>query len=217
MGPTRKSDAKHQAILDAAETAFGADGYAATTIDRIATLAGISKGSVYNYFSSKQELFMELFTRLLAGDEAQADVLIGRPLSAAQKLEAFIDMWFEKFEHYQKVGGLFLEFWATAAREQREGGLAETLQEMATGWRGRVAGIIAQGVDSGEFRGDLDCQWAAMAILAMLDGLTVQAIVRTIAGVDEDFVAALKRGVVASLLPGVDSPASTQEHDGGTV
>ena len=209
MTPARKSGDKRQAILHAAEKTFGANGYAAATMEQIAIDAGISKGSIYNYFRSKQDLFMELFAQSVAGDEAQVDTLLNEPTAAGQKIERLLDIWFKSFEHYQKIGALFLEYWATAAREHREGGLAATFQQMYARWRERIATIIIQGMDSGQFRRELDPQWAATAITAMLDGLTIQAIVKTGLRVDEGFLGALKRGLLASLTAGAaqdDSP-----------
>lgn len=209
MSPAGRSGDKRRAIFDAAGKAFGAHGYAATTMEKIAGDAGISKGSIYNYFRSKQDLFMELFAQSVAGDEAQIDMLVNEPIPAGQKLQRLLDIWFKSFEHYQKIGALFLEYWATAAREHREGGLAATFQQMYARWRERIAAIITQGIDSGEFRRELDTQWVVSAIMAMLDGLVIQAIVRMGLRVDEDFLGTMKQGLIASLTGKAheDSPA----------
>lgn len=191
---------KKSIILKAAAEAFGENGYAATAVDQIAARAGISKGSIYNYFQSKQDLFMELFTESLAGDEAQAEALVGESMPAGQKLERLIDIWFESFEHYKKIGGLFLEYWAAAAREQSRGGLTAAFQQIYTRYCKRVTSIITQGITSGQFRPDADARWAAAAIIAMLDGLTIEAILDTGLGVDTDFLDALKKGILASLV-----------------
>ena len=215
MTPARKSGDKRQAILNAAEKTFGANGYAAATMEQIAVDAGISKGSIYNYFRSKQDLFMELFAQSVAGDEAQVDTLLDQSIPASRKIEALLDIWFKSFEHYQKIGALFLEYWATAAREHREGGLTATFQQIYARWRERIAAIIAQGIDSGQFRRELDTQWVVTGIMAMLDGLTIQAIIKTGVGVDEAFLSEFKRGLLASLTAGThqDNPGLT----GGSI
>ncbi len=209
MTPAGKSGDKRQAILNSAQKTFGANGYATTTMEQIAINAGISKGSIYNYFRSKQDLFMELFAQSVAGDEAQVDALLDQSIAASRKIEAFLDLWFKSFEHYQKIGALFLEYWATAAREHREGGLAATFQQMYARWRKRIGAIIAQGVDSGEFRRELDTQWVVTGIMAMLDGLTIQAIIKTGVGVDENFLSEFKCGLLASLTAGAGQDKAT--------
>ena len=54
---TTRSDAKRRAILHVARDVFLARGYAATSMSEIAAKLGGSKGTLYNYFRSKEELF----------------------------------------------------------------------------------------------------------------------------------------------------------------
>jgi AcrR family transcriptional regulator len=53
----RRKDARPQEVIDAALELFGDFGYAQTRLEDVASRAGISKGTVYLYFSSKQDLF----------------------------------------------------------------------------------------------------------------------------------------------------------------
>jgi len=62
--PTRLTDRKHAAILDAAVAEFRLSGYEATSMDRIAASAGVSKRTVYNHFPSKEALFAQILRRL---------------------------------------------------------------------------------------------------------------------------------------------------------
>lgn len=52
---------KRKAVLDAAMVLFATKGYHSASIQEIADRAGISKGSVYSYFSSKNELLVEIY------------------------------------------------------------------------------------------------------------------------------------------------------------
>ncbi|MDB5779184.1 MAG: bacterial regulatory s, tetR family protein, partial [Polaromonas sp.] len=54
---TRRKEARPQELLAAALTVFVERGYAATRLDDVATLAGVSKGTLYLYFPSKEDLF----------------------------------------------------------------------------------------------------------------------------------------------------------------
>ncbi|WP_397449471.1 TetR/AcrR family transcriptional regulator [Pseudomonas sp. NA-150] len=57
-GPGRPKDlAKRQAILDAAKNLFLRNGYASTSMDAVATEAGVSKLTVYSHFTDKETLF----------------------------------------------------------------------------------------------------------------------------------------------------------------
>lgn len=60
----KKSAVKAAAILDGAMQEFLANGYAATSMDRVATAAGVSKATVYSHFQDKAGLFTALVQQL---------------------------------------------------------------------------------------------------------------------------------------------------------
>lgn len=62
--PQRLTDRKRQAIVDAAIAEFRAHGFEATSMDKIAAAAGVSKRTVYNHFPSKDDLFAQILVRL---------------------------------------------------------------------------------------------------------------------------------------------------------
>jgi AcrR family transcriptional regulator len=66
--------ATRRAILDAAQQLFERDGYAATTMDAIATEAGVALKTVYVVFATKSGLLRGLWDLLLKGDERDAGV-----------------------------------------------------------------------------------------------------------------------------------------------
>ena len=55
--PLSKSDRTSNAILDSAYNLICSQGYAATSMRQIADGAGLALGSIYNHFSSKEEIF----------------------------------------------------------------------------------------------------------------------------------------------------------------
>lgn len=69
----RKSEQKRQHILDIAETLFRQAGYEGTSMSAIAARLGGSKATLYNYFSGKEDIFVEVILNVahqLAGDAA---------------------------------------------------------------------------------------------------------------------------------------------------
>ncbi|MDJ1135029.1 TetR/AcrR family transcriptional regulator [Streptomyces iconiensis] len=69
---TERSDATTARLLTAARRLFGADGYHATSIEAVASAAGVTKGAAYHHFRGKADLFRAVFTR---EQEAIADTL----------------------------------------------------------------------------------------------------------------------------------------------
>ena len=71
--PQRLTDRKRQAILAAAADQFRACGFEASSMDKIAAAAGVSKRTVYNHFPSKDELFAETLIQLFNNSAAIHD------------------------------------------------------------------------------------------------------------------------------------------------
>lgn len=72
--PQRLTDRKREDILRAAIDEFRASGYEATSMDRVAASAGVSKRTVYNHFPSKEALFAEIMVQLWERSMAQVDL-----------------------------------------------------------------------------------------------------------------------------------------------
>lgn len=60
----RLTDRKRQAIVSAALAEFRSNGFDATSMDKIAATAGVSKRTVYNHFPSKDDLFAHILQEL---------------------------------------------------------------------------------------------------------------------------------------------------------
>ena len=60
----RKAERPHE-ILEAAFLEFSRNGYAVTTLDQIAERAGVTKGTIYVYFASKEQLFISMVRELM--------------------------------------------------------------------------------------------------------------------------------------------------------
>ncbi|MCW2064760.1 UNVERIFIED_ORG: TetR/AcrR family transcriptional regulator of autoinduction and epiphytic fitness [Stenotrophomonas maltophilia] len=81
--PQRLTDRKRDAIVRAAVEEFRSAGYEATSMDRIAAVAGVSKRTVYNHFPSKEELFALILEELWHSSVASVEL----PYRADQPLE----------------------------------------------------------------------------------------------------------------------------------
>jgi AcrR family transcriptional regulator len=78
---SRRKEARPQEILEAALAVFAEKGFAAARMDEVARRAGVTKGTIYLYFPSKDELFKSLVREAIGGTLAQvtayADVYDG--------------------------------------------------------------------------------------------------------------------------------------------
>jgi len=72
----RRPEARPDEILDAALSVFGESGFARAKIEDVARLAGVSKGTVYCYFDSKESLFREMVRAKVVASLAEAEVFV---------------------------------------------------------------------------------------------------------------------------------------------
>jgi AcrR family transcriptional regulator len=172
----KRISARRKAILAAAEDVFAAKGYTAATVDEIAAKAKISKGSVYNYFQSKQELFSQLFLQEVEQEEALTEQLLQKDISAKDKFELFLEQCFERFAKYEHLGRLLLEFWVTAVSEAGEGPFAEVFRGMYERYHQRVVAMFRQGAAEGDFVLEYGPEISASLLIAAIDGMHIQVL-----------------------------------------
>lgn len=72
----RRPEARPDEILDAAQQVFGEMGFARAKLDDVARLAGVSKGTVYLYFDSKETLFREMVRAKVVANLAEGEALV---------------------------------------------------------------------------------------------------------------------------------------------
>jgi AcrR family transcriptional regulator len=87
----RRKDERPDEILAAALTIFSRDGFSGARLDEIAELAGCTKGTIYVYFNSKEELFKAVVRKLITPEFRRADsILMDETLPATTRLKMFI-------------------------------------------------------------------------------------------------------------------------------
>ncbi len=91
----RRPEARPEEILDAAYVTFGEHGFARTKLDDVARSAGVSKGTLYLYFDSKETLFREMVRAKILPAVQQGEELVRTfDGTARELLEALIRrMW----------------------------------------------------------------------------------------------------------------------------
>jgi len=198
MTSKRQAERRRQ-ILRAAERVFDRHGYAGATVEQVAVEAGLAKGSIYNYFKSKEDLFKAIFLEVVSEAHAQVDKRLAGTLPAGRKIEMLLDYWFSALAHHNRIGRLVLEFWAAAARQGRTGQLPAIFRNVYAQSREKIANVIAEGIASGQFRAGMNTPVAASLIMAILDGIEIQSILEMGIEVNEQFLASLKRAVLAGL------------------
>ncbi|MCW7538259.1 TetR/AcrR family transcriptional regulator [Aquabacterium sp. A7-Y] len=146
----RRKEARPQELLDAALDLFVEKGFAATKIDDVAARAGVSKGTVYLYFPSKEELLKAVIRHNLSLTIAQGDNIVSNFEGSTPDLMRLVThTWWERVGETQ-ASGIF-KLIITEVRNFPD--LAEFYQaEVIEPGHRLLAKLLQRGVDRGEFR-----------------------------------------------------------------
>ena len=160
------NEGRLESLFRAAAARFGEDGYSETTMESIAEEAGVSKGTLYYYFDSKEELFFELLRNWIEEFEDRWGGMSdgGSPV---EELTKFHGAMMATVDEIASFGKLMLEFWANASRKKK---LENILNELLQEYRQRTAEVIETGIEEGTFR-EVDPWEASSALVASYDGL----------------------------------------------
>lgn len=76
----RRMDRKQEILLAAAKS-FSMFGYKATAVDQVAKIANVGKGTIYNFFTNKEELLQEVVISMIRDMKIEAEQTIDREAS----------------------------------------------------------------------------------------------------------------------------------------
>lgn len=158
-------------LLTVAIDCFAKYGYAATSVDRIAKVAGVTKGALYYHFKDKQELLLESVKHRLGQFERRVISELDRVADPAESIRALGRICHEhatKSNHRRLIVTLLVEALDTYPALDR------LFRDMMRRFRAFIAGLIRRGKQRGQFRADVDPQLAAGLFAGAVMGLEIQ-------------------------------------------
>ena len=158
---------RRQQILDSALTVFSQKGFHASNVSDVAAHAGVSQGTIYWYFDSKEELFDAAIIAFFTGFGAEMMAVLQEGESATEKLRAVAGAMDGFVVAAQQVFGAFLGYWASSQDRQSS---AQSWTGLLHEYTEAVVTIIEEGIEAGEFKA-VDAEALVWAIAAAYDGL----------------------------------------------
>lgn len=166
---------KRRGILEAARTVFARRGYAATRMIDIAAEAKVGKGTLYEYFRSKEDLFSNLVV-VTARESLEALARPGKAEDPPEVLRETVHYvvhaaLVENLDLYR----LFFDFWGIAAASRIEA--QERLREVQATFREYLGGLVRRGQRSGHFRPEVDPDAVVRLFSAAVDGMGMRLVI----------------------------------------
>lgn len=210
----REQQAKRGRILRAALEVCARSGIPAARMEEVAALAQVSKGTLYRFFESREELLLaatlDAYERALRGDAAESDPRRGPRERLAHHCDglaaALAQVGALARVHYQAWGIAA----ATPAFEER---LLAFLRRIHAERHARCEALVREGQDAGVFRADLSPRLVADALAALLAGFVYRATFDARAATPEALRACIERLVLASL----EVPAAQRPPESGRL
>lgn len=167
---------KRQEILQSALVCFAKKGFEASTVDDIVSHSGMSKGAIYNYFKSKDEIYLALMERQTSDSRTKFKKEIALRNTALAKLDFLIEAYMDNDPDEADNKDLALVHFEFRLYSSRKTELKKTLTERYKDFFvALIAGIIQEGQKTGELNAAIDPFVYADIFWAMINGVTLQA------------------------------------------
>lgn len=140
---------KRELIIEAAEKVFSEKGFFQAKVEEIAAEAGVGKGTVYEYFSSKQEVFQEMLKHI--GRDIDLKSVNTGHSSAVERIRGIVEIHLNFMLKHRNMARVLMQEHLTMTDE-----LLAFMKKSRDDKLKALENIIIDGMEKGEFRKDID-------------------------------------------------------------
>ena len=164
-------EAKRLELIASAAKVFARDGYEKTRMADVAACADVGKGTLYEYFPSKEDLFLEVCAELVHWPDANA--------ASHPRIETLIDDLLSSYERSARFFVILADFWSALQRE--DPAIRERFANRAKSFYDRPRTAIVHtlrarsGGKKGHGRPNARPETVAALIIAVIEGVRIQA------------------------------------------
>jgi AcrR family transcriptional regulator len=167
----REKDQRRSAILKAARKLFFEKGFRYVTVENIARKAELSKGSIYLYFSSKEEIYTQILLNDIDKFNKESSLIFQNGKSAAELVMDFAFIYVDFFLNDRELFRIMMTFML----HTEDMNLAETVNqhiiEVTNNTVKIIETILQQGIEKGEFPSDINLRLSRNAMWGLLNGI----------------------------------------------
>jgi TetR/AcrR family transcriptional regulator, repressor for uid operon len=166
-------------IIQSAIECFSKNGFDRTRMDEISLLADLSKGTLYNYFDNKEDLFNAICEDSLDLLKIQLDQIFTK---SRDDLIFNAELFYENFQKIQKEGSAKV-FFEALSESTRNPKLKIILFKHRVKIYKLVENYLQIQSDKGFIKGDMNLTYVASGMVSLFDGITAGSLL----GIPEDY------------------------------
>lgn len=151
---------RRQEVINAAAKVFAQRGYHATSIEDLIAATGMTRGGIYHYTASKQELLLSIVQELMEPLLARAQEILDAPGSSEERLRRLMEVWLQHVAAHRDHMIVFSRERGTLQRTPEWRAVRQA--------RARFEGMLASVLQAGEQDGSFSVGDPQMALLMIL-------------------------------------------------
>jgi AcrR family transcriptional regulator len=195
--PTPRWERRYREVLDAAASVFVEKSYAGASTRDIAERLGVRQASLYYYFPSKEAALAAICELGVKDFISNLQAIIAEPIAVADKLRAAIANHLAPLRRHPDADYIcvFLRH-----RHELPNGPRQAIAALAHAYQDLIEQLFAEGIETREFRNDLDRKLATLALLGLCNSvITNRGVPRssTIDAMIEEYARIVIGGVAA--------------------
>ncbi len=170
----REKEHRKEEIIDAAQKVFFEKGLAAATMDEIADAAELSKGTLYLYYKSKEDMYLAVMMRGMEKLYAGLEQIVNSNDSTIQKLIKFGNRYEEYVHSNREFFRMFHFLQAPQFHKQVSEDMKQSCDVQSKKMWDLIIGLLKRGMEEGNFRSDLNPVEVAIILWSSTTSLLVR-------------------------------------------
>ena len=167
----KEKDGRRKLILDSARKLFFAKGFNSVTVDEIARYSELGKGSIYLYFSSKEEIYAQILLNDIEKFNQQVPALFDDHKPAADLLVEFCCAYADFFQNDRELFRILMAYMLHPDQMNLSDELNPQIIQANNKSIEAFSKILAWGAQKNEFPAGIDYKQSQYAIWGLLNGI----------------------------------------------
>lgn len=167
----KEKDNRKKLILRSARTLFFRKGFNRVTVDEIAKISELGKGSIYLYFNSKEEIYAQILLNDIDSFYQMVCALLEKKGTALELLEEFARIYVDFFLNESELFRILITFMLHPDQMNLSRELNSQILEANARSIDIIGKILERGVESNQFSPQINIRQNQNAIWGLLNGI----------------------------------------------